>query len=333
MGKQAMTVVVSGASGMIGRALVEHLAAGGHRVVRLVRRRSGEGEVTWDPAGGTLDPSSLGVVDAAINLSGAGIGDHRWTPRYQRTLVDSRLRSTELLATTLAQLVPRPRVLLSASAVGYYGDRGDELLDEGAPPGDGFLAELCQQWEAATAPAAEAGIGVTWLRTGVVLAQGEGALARQLPLFKLGVGSRFGSGRQWISWITLADHIAATTHLLTAGVTGPVNLVAPRPVTNDEFTAELARSVHRWRLPVGIPRFLPRLALGRELADHLLWFSQRVRPAALERSAFAFTSPDLAAALRGVVVASGREQVNGRNDEARCIRPSSFVRIPTRASD
>ena len=301
MNEPILTVAVSGASGMIGRALVEHLDARGHRVLRLVRREPGVGEVAWDPANGSIDTASLGVIDAAINLSGAGIGDHRWTARYKRTLVDSRIRSTELLAATMAKMRPRPRVLLSASAVGYYGDRGDEVLDETASPGDGFLSELCQRWEAATAPAAEGGIDVAWLRTGVVLTSRDGALARQLPLFKLGLGSRFGSGRQWISWITLADHVAATTHLLTAGITGPVNLVAPHPVSNDEFTAELAHAVHRWRLPVGIPRTLPRLALGRELADHLLWFSQRAQPAVLEQSGFRFTLPDLPSALRAVL--------------------------------
>jgi uncharacterized protein (TIGR01777 family) len=298
---QTMTVAMSGASGMIGRALVEHLTARGHRVIRLVRTQPGHGEVRWNPAAGELDPADLAGIDAAINLSGAGIGDHRWTDDYKRTLVESRVLSTELLATTLASLDPRPRILLSASAVGYYGDRGDEVLDELASPGDGFLAELCRRWEAATAPAVDAGVGVAMLRTGVVLSRHGGALTKQLPLFRLGLGSRFGSGHQWMSWITLDDHVAATTQLLTAGVTGPVNIVAPHSVTNDEFTAELARAVHRWRLPVGIPRVLPRLALGRELADHLLWFSQRARPAALERFGFQFTSPDLATALRTVL--------------------------------
>ena len=257
MNEPILTVAVSGASGMIGRAV--------GRAPRRTRTpgasprppEPGVGEVAWDPASGSIDTASLGVIDAAINLSGAGIGDHRWTARYKRTLVDSRIRSTKLLAATMAKMRPRPRVLLSASAVGYYGDRGDEVLDETASPGDGFLSELCQRWEAATAPAAEGGIDVAWMRTGVVLTSRDGALARQLPLFKLGLGSRFGSGRQWISWITLADHVAATTHLLTAGITGPVNLVAPHPVSNDEFTAELAHAVHRGACPSGSPGRFP----------------------------------------------------------------------------
>lgn len=265
-----------------------------------MRRTPGPREHRWDPATGKLSAEAFDGVDAVVNLSGAGIGDRRWTAAYKRELRASRLDATTLLAETIAGLDPRPGVLLSGSAIGWYGDRGDEELTESSAPGSGFLAALCREWEAATAPAQRAGTRVAHLRTGVVLAAEGGALPRQLPLFKLGLGGRFGSGRQWQSWIALHDHVAAVAHLLTADVEGPVNLTAPHPVTNAEFTRILA-SVLRRPAVLPIPRFGPALLLGGELADALLYTGQRVLPGVLAESSFSFALPRLETALRGAL--------------------------------
>ncbi len=299
------TVAVSGASGLIGTALTTALRTAGYSVRRLIRGDAGPGDIGWNPATGAIDADGLDGIDAIVNLSGAGIGDHRWTDGYKHTLVASRVESTDLLARTIARLGRPPRVFLSASAVGFYGNRGDEELDESAPPGDGFLADLCRRWEDATAPAADAGVATTLLRTGVVLTTRGGALAKQLPLFKLGLGAKFGSGRQYLAWISLDDHIAACLHLLAAELPGPVNLTAPLPVRNAEFTSALADAVHRWHLPIGIPMALPSLVLGAERATHLLGYSQRAIPVALQRSGFAFSHPVLPTALAHVLGAGG----------------------------
>jgi uncharacterized protein (TIGR01777 family) len=294
-----MRIVVSGSSGLIGSALRTSLAGGGHDVVRLVRRAAGPGEVEWNPRGGTLDPRSLDGADAVVNLSGAGIGDKRWSAAYKQELVDSRLRTTELLAQTIAEL-DAPPALLSGSAIGIYGPREDELLDETSSPGSGFLADLCTQWEDAAGAADAAGARVVHLRTGIVLSPQGGALKKQLPLFKFGLGGRFGSGGQWQSWISLPDHVAAVTYLLTADVHGPVNLTAPTPVTNAEFTRTLAAVLKRPAF-LPIPRFGPKLLLGGELADALLFTGQRVLPAMLERCGFRFAHPTLESALRALL--------------------------------
>lgn len=294
---ESTTVVVSGSSGLIGTTLTASLAAAGCTVRRLVRRQPGPGDIRWDPAAGELSAGALEGVDAIVHLAGAGIGERRWSDSYKQTLVDSRVGSTELLARTVAALDRPPRVLLSASAVGYYGDRGDEELDESSPGGTGFLAELCRRWEEAAAPAVQAGVATTLLRTGIVLSPHGGALAKQLPLFKLGLGAKIGSGRQFLSWITLDDHVAACRHLISSAVSGPVNLTAPEPARNAEFTAALAAAVRRWRLP-GVPTAIPKLLLGAERAEHLLCHSQRVHPAMLQRTGFTFASPTLPAALR-----------------------------------
>ncbi len=237
-----MRLVVSGSSGLIGTALVSSLRSHGHTVVRLVRRpASATDEITWDPTAGSLASGSLDGVDAVINLSGAGIGDKRWTSAYKRELLDSRLRTTELLARSIAEAEQRPSAFLSGSAIGWYGPRGDEELTETSAPGSSFLADICRQWETATAAADAAGVRTAHLRTGIVLAAGGGALKKQLPLFKLGAGGRFGSGRQWQSWISLDDEVAAIEHLLAADVAGPVNLTAPHPVTNREFAKVLGK--------------------------------------------------------------------------------------------
>jgi uncharacterized protein (TIGR01777 family) len=293
-----MKVAVTGSHGLIGRSLLGELRRAGHEVVRVVRSPEGNAAVAWDPDTSTIDSVRLGGVEAVVHLAGVGIGDHRWTPAHKRAVVDSRNRGTALIAETAAGLEPRPRVLLSASAIGFYGDRDDELLDEASSSGSGFLADVCRQWERASAPAEEAGIRTVQLRTGIVQARDGGALAKQLPIFRLGLGGRLGRGRQWVSWISLADEVAAIIHLLGAEtVSGPVNLVGPAPVTNAEYTRTLARVLGRPGLLV-VPAPALELALGAEMARELLLSSQRVAPRALTRSGFEWRHPSLEEALR-----------------------------------
>jgi uncharacterized protein len=297
-----MKVVVTGSSGPIGQALCSRLVSSGHHVVKVVRRpvRPGEVALAWDPEAGTIDARGLEGADAVVHLAGAGVGDGRWTESRKQILVQSRTRSTALLVDALAGLDHRPEVLVSASAIGFYGDRGDEILTEQSPPGDDFLASLCVRWEAEAAPAAEAGVRVVFARTGLVLSSEGGALPKLLALFKLGLGGRFGSGAQWWSWITLDDEIRALVWLLENDIRGPVNLTAPNPVTNREFTRILGAALSRpARLPV--PRFAPRLLLGSELAEALLFTSARVQPAVLEFSGFAFSHSDLKLDLRNIL--------------------------------
>ena len=300
-----MRVVVSGSSGLIGSALCRSLTADGHDVVRLVRRpagsrASGDSEIQWDPTGRALPAGALEGSDAVVHLAGAGIGDHRWTDSYKAEIRDSRVCSTELLATAIAACTNGPRVMLSGSAVGYYGDTADRELDESAPAGTDFLAEVCVAWETATAAAEVAGTRVAYLRTGIVLAKEGGALRKMLPLFKLGVGGKFGSGHQWQSWISLPDEVAAIRHLLTADVRGPVNLTAPAPVTGREFARTLGKVLHRPAL-IPVPSFAPKLLLGGELVDGLLLSGQRALPRVLQNSGFAFQHETLEVALRAVL--------------------------------
>ena len=296
-----MRVVMSGSSGLIGTALVASLRSQGHTVVRLVRRSAGApDEISWDPAAGTLDAASLDGVDAVVNLSGAGIGDRRWSDAYKRELLDSRLHTTDLLARTIAATERPPSVFLSGSAIGWYGPRGDEELTESSTAGSGFLADICEKWEEATGPAEAAGVRTAHLRTGIVLSPSGGALKKQLPLFKLGLGGRFGRGTQWQSWISIDDEVAAIEHLLTADVAGPVNLTAPSPVTNREFTKVLASVLKRPAF-VPIPSFGPKLVLGGELADALLFTGQRVLPERLQASGYQFRHPTLEVALRALL--------------------------------
>jgi uncharacterized protein (TIGR01777 family) len=295
-----LTIAVTGASGLIGSALVERLMADGHTVRRLVRREARPGEVHWNPADGTIDAAALEGVDAVVHLAGAGIGDHRWTDDYKAEIRTSRTKGTELVAKTLAGLDRRPAVLLSGSAIGFYGASETQTFDETSPAGSGFLADVCREWEAATAPAEEAGIRVAHLRTGIVLSPRGGALAKQLPLYRFGLGGKMGSGRQWQSWISLDDEVGAIVHLLTAEVHGPVNLTAPNPVTQREFSQTLARVLKRPAfLPV--PSFGPRLLLGRELAENLLFTGQRVEPTVLPASGYRFQHPELEGALRALL--------------------------------
>ena len=297
-----MQVGITGASGLIGTALSEHLRSNGHQVTPIVRRAAAAGEINWDPSAGRLDPDDLTPLDAIVHLAGAGIGDHRWTDEYKRTLLRSRIDGTSLLADVLSGLgSDGPGVLLSGSAIGFYGDRGDEIVDEASSSGDGFLAEICRAWESSTLPASGAGVRVAHLRTGIVLSRDGGALAKMLPLFKIGAGGRFGSGEQWMSWISITDEVRAITHLLTADVEGPVNLTAPNPVTNRAFADILGDVLNRPSF-VPVPKFGPKLLLGGELADALLFEGQRVDAAVLGADEnFSFAHPDLATALRAVL--------------------------------
>ena len=294
-----MKLVIAGASGFIGKALVLDLRGHGHQVTTLVRRDPvSESEVEWRPDRGELDPAALAGADAVISLSGAGIADKRWTPAYQQTLAQSRLQPTATIAGVLADLPAqlRPKSFLSASAIGFYGDRGDEPLTESAAQGAGFLADLVRRWEAATEPASAVGVRVVTLRTGLVLSARGGLLKRMAPLFRMGVGGRLGSGRQYQSWITLADEVAAIRHILAAGeLDGPVNLTGPQPVRNAEFTAELARALHRPAV-LPAPAWGLRLALGG-FADEGVLASQRVLPDKLTGSGYRFEHADLASAL------------------------------------
>jgi uncharacterized protein (TIGR01777 family) len=299
-----VNVLVTGSHGLIGSALIPKLRADGARVLRLVRGEpEGSDDVRWDPVAGTIDADGLEGVDAVVHLAGAGIADKKWTPDRKRLILESRTRATDLLARTLAGLTRPPAVLVSGSAVGYYGNRGDTVLTEESAAGDDFTAQVCVAWEGATAPAAEAGIRVVTIRTGIVLAAHGGALHQMLLPFKLGLGGRLGSGRQYLSWIALDDHVDAVRHLLAAEtVSGPVNLTAPNPATNAEFTRALGGALHRpTRLPTPL---LPLKAIyGSELVQHLLVEGQRVVPSVLAASGFAFTYPEVDAALRAVLAA------------------------------
>ena len=295
-----MKIVVSGASGLIGTQLVAKLSSSGHEVVRLVRRSPKSGEIQWNPKLGTLDAAALEGTDAVIHLSGAGIGDKRWTDGYRKEILDSRTTTTALLAKTMASLSRKPSVFLSGSAIGIYGARNDEQLTEVSTHGTGFLAEVCEQWEAAAKPAVDAGIRTVYLRTGIVLSPKGGALKKLLPLFKLGVGGKFGNGKQWQSWISIDDEIGAIEHLLTANVSGAVNLTAPNPVTNAEFTKVLASVLKRPAI-VPVPTFAPKILLGGELADALLFTGQRVIPAALNASGYMFKHTTIESAFRSLL--------------------------------
>ena len=297
-----MKVIISGASGLIGRSLDKRLGSEGHQVVRLVRRApQGPNEIEWDPRGGTIDTAGLEGADAVFHLAGAGIGDRRWTESYKQEILDSRVIGTSLLASALAGLERKPLVLASASAIGWYGDRGDEILDETEPQGDGFLADVTAAWEAAATPAASAGIRVVHPRTGIVLSKDGGALQRLLLPFKLGAGGRTGPGSQWWSWITLDDEVGALEHLaFSSEMDGPVNLTAPNPVTNTDFVNALGAALRRPTI-LPTPSFALKAMLGSELAEALLFQSQRVVPARLTEDGFAFSSPSLEGALQSLV--------------------------------
>lgn len=293
-----MKVGITGASGLVGSALARHLRKGGHDVVPFVRRAPRKGEIGWDPEAGVVDPDQLRGLDAVVNLAGAGIGEHRWTDAYKERIRNSRVCGTNAIAKAMAS-GDGPRVLLNASAVGYYGNR-DETVDETAPPGDDFLAGVVVAWEAATEPAEQAGVRVLRMRTGIVLSADGGALKPMLRIFKLGAGGRFGSGRQWMSWISIDDVVAAIQHLLFSELHGPVNLTAPNPCRNADFAKTLASVLGRpSRVPV--PEFAPKLLLGAERAEALLFGGQRVAPTVLTSDGYEFRHADLEPALRAVL--------------------------------
>ena len=287
---------MSGASGFLGRSLAARLRADGHAVLRLVRRDpAGDDEARWQPARGELDVSLLEGADAVVNLSGAGIFDKRWSASYKRVIRDSRVDSTTTIAKALAAAQARPGVLVNASGIHWYGDTGDHAVDERSPSGAGFMAETVEAWEAATQPAADAGVQVVKLRTAPVLAASGGLLKQMLLPFRLGAGGRLGSGGQYMSWISLADWLSGVIFLMEHGIAGPVNLAAPHPETNEEFTRELARTMRRPAV-LPVPRFALQVALG-EVTEVALG-SLRVLPGVLTRAGYRFQHPELGPALR-----------------------------------
>lgn len=289
-----MRIAITGASGFLGVSLAAFLTTGGHTVVRI--GRGAGNDFSWDPSRGQLDARALEGVDAVIHLAGASVAE-RWTPEHKKAIRESRLQSTRLISETIAKLAVKPRVLLSGSAIGIYGSRGDELLDESSSLGSDFLAEVGKEWEGATAAAAAAGVRVVHLRTGIVLNPAGGALGKMLLPFQAGVGGKLGSGKQWMSWISREDWIGAVHHaLLTDAVRGAVNLVAPEPVTAATFAATLARVLGRPHL-FPVPGFALKALFG-EMAEGTILASQRVMPRALEASGFSFAHPSLASALR-----------------------------------
>lgn len=293
-------VALSGASGLLGSALRPVLTTAGWQVRPLVRRDAKPGEVRWDPAAGTLDATALAGVSAAIHLAGESIAAGRWTEAKKAAIRSSRILGTRLLSESLARLPQRPEVLVSASAIGIYGDRGDALLNEDSPLGSDFLAEVVKEWEAATAPASDAGIRVVHLRLGIILARDGGALPRMARPFQLGAGGPIGSGRQWMSWIALDDAVRVVLEVLhNPAARGPFNAVAPEPVRNADFAARLGEVLHRPAL-VPVPAFALRLLFG-EMADAALLASQRVVPARLNALGFEFRHPSLREALHAAL--------------------------------
>ncbi|MDP9267703.1 MAG: TIGR01777 family oxidoreductase [Acidobacteriota bacterium] len=297
-----MNIAMSGASGFVGSALVPELVAQGHKVIRLVRRHPEPGtpELYWDPSGPPL-PSLFEGFDGVVHLAGENIAG-RWTPAKKQRIAQSRVQGTQFIADSLATMCKPPRVLVMASAIGYYGNRGEEVLHEASAPGNDFLADVCQQWEAAAKPAEDAGIRVVKLRFGVVLAKHGGALAKLLTPFKLGLGGKVGSGEQYWSWVTLADVTGAIAHALgTESLRGPVNVTAPQPARNAEFTQALGRALHRPAI-FPLPAFAAKLALG-EMAEVVLLSSQKVDSAKLAASGYNFKHPQLEPALAAVLKA------------------------------
>lgn len=292
-----MKIAVTGASGLIGTPLVAHLRSLGHDVYRLVRRAStAPDEITWNPESGFVDTERLAGTEAVVHLAGAGVGDHRWTDAYKKEILDSRVKGTDTIARAMASLDPKPRVLVSASAIGFYGDTGDRSVTEMDPAGHGFLADVVVAWEAAANPARDAGIRVVHPRTGLVVAGNGGAWGRMFPLFKAGVGGKLGSGKQYWSWISLRDEIAALTYLIdNESMSGPVNLTAPTPQTNAEITKVMGSVLGRPTL-LAVPSVALKVALG-EFSTEVLG-SARVLPAKLEQSNFTFADQTVESAIR-----------------------------------
>jgi uncharacterized protein len=296
-----MKIVVTGSSGLIGTALVRSLRAGGHDVRRLVRHApTAADESQWDPSRHQIDDGALDGIDAVIHLAGVGVADKRWSDSYKRQIMASRVDGTTTIAEAVARGRDHVKVLVSASAVGWYGERGDEVLDEADGRGAGFLADVVEQWEASTAAASEAGVRVVNLRTGIVLSPDGGALGKVLPLFKLGVGGKLGTGKQWTPWIALSDELRAIEYALTQDdLSGPVNVCAPEPVRNSEYTAAIGRALHRPTVAT-VPGFALRIALAG-FADEGALVSQRAVPRKLLDAGFSFTYNDIDAALQAIL--------------------------------
>ncbi|MFD3936360.1 TIGR01777 family oxidoreductase [Streptomyces sp. NPDC058618] len=295
-----MRIAVTGSTGLIGKALVQSLRADGHEVVRFVRRApAAADEARWDPARGEVDPAGLAGCSAVVHLAGAGVGEHRWTDAYKREIRDSRVLGTAAIARAAAALDEPPAVLVSGSAIGYYGDTGRRAVDEDAPAGQGFLPSVCVEWEAAAEPAAAAGIRTAYARTGLVVARDGGAWGRLFPIFRAGIGGRLGDGRQYWSYLSLRDEVAALRHIIdTPSLSGPVNLTAPDPVTNRQVTEAMGRVLRRPAV-LPVPAVALRVVLG-EFAEDVLG-SQRVRPARLLESGFDFRDPSIEQAIRAAL--------------------------------
>src|SRR5215216_5081323 len=297
-----MKILISGSHGLVGKALIKSLTTDGHEVIRLVRRERAAGapEIEWHPNEGRIDAQQLEGFDVVVHLAGENIAEGRWTADKKRAIRESRVKGTSLLSNALARLSRPPALFLSASAIGYYGDRGDELLTEKSAPGKGFLPSVCIEWENATRAAVEKGIRTVHTRFGIILDPDEGALAKMLPPFKMGIGGRIGDGKQWMSWIALDDVVNGLKFLIKDElVSGPVNFVAPNPVRNAEFTKTLGRVLSRPTF-FPVPEFGVRLAFG-EMADALLLSSQKVEPSILRDKGFLFRWPTLEPALRNLI--------------------------------
>lgn len=300
-----MKILLSGSHGLVGKALINALTSDGHEIVRLVRNKPNGAEIEWHPNQAKLDASSLEGLDAVVHLAGESIASGRWSDEKKRAIRDSRVKGTSLLSDALARLSRPPPVFVSASAIGYYGNRGDELLTENSTPGDDFLANVCVEWENATRAAMEKGIRTIHARFGIILDANEGALGKMLTPFRMGVGGRVGNGKQWMSWIAIEDVVKGLKFLLGDGSTrGPVNFVAPNPVTNAEFTKTLGRVLSKPTF-LPMPEFGVRLAFG-EMGDTLLLSSQRVKPSVLEQKGFGFRYSTLDQALRQILTADRR---------------------------
>jgi len=298
-----MKLIVSGSSGLIGSAICEHYDSEEHTVFKMKREKTSikKSDLSWDPLAGNIEISKLEGSDAVVHLSGENIGSGRWTARKKIDIFDSRIKGTQLLCESLAKLVNPPKVLVSASAIGYYGNRGDELLDENSNAGKGFLADLCQKWELAAEPAAKKGIRVVYLRSGIVLSSKGGALYKMLFPFKLGLGGKLGSGLQYMSWISIDDMVGVIDHVINnESISGPINIVTPNPVTNKEFTRTLGKVISRPTI-FPLPTTIGKILFG-EMAEEMIFSSTRVTPKKLLSSGYQFQFPDLEEALHHVLI-------------------------------
>ncbi|MFK7920020.1 MAG: TIGR01777 family oxidoreductase [Ilumatobacter sp.] len=295
-----MRIAITGASGLIGTALSRRLQEQGHDVVPVVRRAPGDNEIGWSVAERRIDDGAFDGIDGVVHLAGAGIGDKRWTDAYKEQVLESRTVGTALVAQAVNEAANPPKVLLSGSAIGFYGSSVDEVFTETSPVGTGFLAEVCEAWEAAAAPAQSGGTRLAFLRTGIVLSPDGGALKKLIPLYKFGLGGKMGKGNQWQSWIHIDDQVDSIIHLLTSDVSGPVNLTAPNPVPQAGFADTMGDVLKRPTF-MFTPKFAPKLVLGSELADNLLFTGQNVLPTVLENDGFAFSHPMLDGALRNLL--------------------------------